>query len=80
MLDEATANIDSATERVIQEALKVLIHESTSLVIAHRLSTIKDVKRILVLSRGSLVEEGSHEELIAQNGLYEKLYRLQFLD
>jgi ATP-binding cassette subfamily B protein len=80
MLDEATANIDSATERVIQEALKVLIHESTSLVIAYRLSTIKDVKRILVLSRGSLVEEGSHEELIAQNGLYEKLYRLQFLD
>jgi len=76
VLDEATANIDSGTERLIREALKKLFVKMTSIVIAHRLSTIKDVHRILVIHRGRLVEEGSHRELLERKGIYEKLYRL----
>lgn len=78
ILDEATANIDTSTELVIQEALKKILVNVTAIVIAHRLSTIKDVSRILVLESGRIVEEGSHEALIARKGVYEKLYRLQF--
>jgi ATP-binding cassette, subfamily B, multidrug efflux pump len=79
VLDEATANLDVGTEALIQEALKRLLVDRTAIIIAHRLTTIQDVDRILVLKRGHLVESGSHEELLAQNGLYASLYRLQTL-
>jgi ATP-binding cassette subfamily B protein len=78
MLDEATANIDAVTEKVIQDDLKKILIQKTSLVIAHRLSTIQDVQRIFVLQAGAIVEQGSHAELLAASGVYEKLYRLQF--
>ncbi len=78
LLDEATANIDTATEQLIQKALKRLLTNSTALIIAHRLSTIKDVDRILLISGGKVAEEGTHESLLEQQGFYEKLHRLQF--
>ncbi len=78
IFDEATANIDLQTEKTIQQALSDLLKQKTALVIAHRLSTIRNVQRILVLSEGKLVEEGSHDDLMTFQGLYEKLYRLQF--
>ncbi len=79
VLDEATANLDVGTEALIQEALERLLINRTAIIIAHRLSTIRDVDRILVLKRGQLVESGSHEDLLSQNGLYASLYRLQML-
>ena len=78
VLDEATANIDTETEALIQEGLQRLIAGRTSIIIAHRLSTIKEVDKILVMHRGHLVEEGTHEELLAQRGIYHKLYQLQY--
>ncbi len=78
VLDEATANIDTETEQLIQKAMEVVLDGRTSLVIAHRLSTIKHADRILVLSHGQLVEMGQHDELIAQRGVYYNLYRLQY--
>ena len=77
ILDEATANIDSQTERLIQEALEKIMDGRTSIAIAHRLSTIRDADKILVLSHGRIVEEGSHEELLSRQGLYYALYSLQ---
>jgi ATP-binding cassette, subfamily B, multidrug efflux pump len=79
VLDEATANLDVGTEALIQEALERLLVGRTAIIIAHRLSTIRNVDRILVLKHGELVEQGSHEELLAQEGLYASLYRLQML-
>lgn len=79
VLDEATASLDVATEALIQEALERLLEQRTAIIIAHRLSTIRNVDRILVLKRGELVESGSHEELLGQNGLYASLYKLQML-
>ncbi|NEO05904.1 MULTISPECIES: ABC transporter ATP-binding protein [unclassified Moorena] len=79
VLDEATASLDVATEALIQEALERLLQQRTAIIIAHRLSTIRNVDRILVLKRGELVESGSHEELLEQNGLYASLYKLQML-
>jgi ATP-binding cassette, subfamily B, multidrug efflux pump len=78
ILDEATASIDSDTEARLQRALEELLRGRTALVIAHRLSTIRSADRILVLRKGRLVEEGNHEELIRQGGLYAKLHELQF--
>jgi ATP-binding cassette subfamily B protein len=78
ILDEATANIDTRTEVVIQEALKGLVKGRTSLVIAHRLSTIREVDRILVLDQGCLVEEGTHQELLARRGMYARLYAMTY--
>lgn len=78
IMDEATANIDTETERLIQRALQGLLANRTSLVIAHRLSTIKHADSILVLSDGELVEQGNHEELLAARGVYYNLYRLQY--
>jgi len=78
ILDEATSSIDTETERLIQLGIKKVLSGRTSFVIAHRLSTIKDADKILVLSSGRLVEEGSHDELIAKDGLYSGLYRLQY--
>ncbi|MFQ6117816.1 MAG: ABC transporter ATP-binding protein, partial [Candidatus Bipolaricaulia bacterium] len=77
ILDEATANIDSQTEQLIQEALGRMMRGRTAIAVAHRLSTIKDADKILVLSHGRIVEEGSHEELLRKRGLYYALYSLQ---
>ncbi len=79
VLDEATASLDVGTEALIQSALETLLRDRTALIIAHRLSTIRHVDRILVLQRGELKEQGSHAELLALNGLYAHLYRLQDL-
>jgi len=78
ILDEATASIDTETEKLIQEALATLLEDRTSLVIAHRLSTIQHADRIMVLNEGLLVEEGTHGELMARRGAYYNLYRLQY--
>ena len=79
VLDEATASLDVRTEALIQQALDRLLEKRTAIIIAHRLSTIRNVDRILVLKRGELIESGSHDELLQQNGLYASLYQLQML-
>ena len=78
VLDEATASIDSHTEDLIQRSLHKIMAGRTSIVIAHRLSTIREADKILVVSKGRIVEEGTHSELIARGGLYAALYELQF--
>lgn len=78
ILDEATSSVDTETEMLIQEAIKKLLHERTAIVIAHRLSTIRLVDKILVIDQGEVVEEGTHEQLIARGGIYSHLYALQF--
>lgn len=78
ILDEATSALDTESERVVQEALDRLMVGRTSFVIAHRLSTIKNADKILVLDKGELVEEGTHEELLAAHGLYAHLYEIQY--
>jgi ABC-type multidrug transport system fused ATPase/permease subunit len=77
ILDEATASVDTATEKLIQEALERLMANRTSFVIAHRLSTIRAADQILVMRQGEIVERGAHDELMALNGLYAKLARIQ---
>ncbi len=77
ILDEATANIDSGTEALIQKSLKVLRQDMTLVVIAHRLSTILDADQIVVLHHGDLVEQGTHKALLQQNGRYAQMYQLQ---
>ncbi|MEM9908099.1 MAG: ABC transporter ATP-binding protein, partial [Cyanobacteria bacterium P01_D01_bin.44] len=79
VLDEATANLDVGTEATIQSALNTLLEDRTAIIIAHRLSTIRNVDRILVLKQGTLVEQGSHDQLLSANGLYASLYKLQML-
>ncbi|MBD2773529.1 ABC transporter ATP-binding protein [Iningainema tapete] len=79
VLDEATASLDVGTEALIQDALDELLVERTAIIIAHRLSTIRDVDRIFVLKRGELIEQGSHEQLLQQGGLYATLHNLQML-
>ncbi|WP_455719052.1 ATP-binding cassette domain-containing protein, partial [Anaerosporobacter sp.] len=78
ILDEATSSVDTRTEIRIQKAMNNLMKGRTSFVIAHRLSTIKDADLILVMNNGDIVEQGTHEELLAQGGFYEKLYNSQF--
>ncbi|MFH0811256.1 MAG: ABC transporter ATP-binding protein [Pseudomonadota bacterium] len=78
VLDEATSNIDPGTERLVQEALVKLTSQRTSLIIAHRLSTIQRADRILVLHKGEIKEEGTHEELMTKKGIYYRLYQLQY--
>lgn len=78
ILDEATSNVDTRTEVEIQKAMDHIMKNKTSFVIAHRLSTIRNANKILVMQKGDVVEQGSHDELIAQNGFYAGLYRAQF--
>jgi len=80
ILDEATSSVDTETERQIQDALRVLLRGRTAIVIAHRLSTIRNVDEILVLHKGRIRERGPHEALLAQRGLYWRLYQLQYKD
>jgi ATP-binding cassette subfamily B protein len=80
ILDEATSHLDSQSEALIQEALERVMKGRTSLVIAHRLSTILSADLILVVDEGRLVEQGTHSELLARDGLYAGLYRTQFQD
>ena len=79
ILDEATSSLDVSTEALIQSALEQILVERSAIIIAHRLSTIRNVDKILVLKRGELVESGSHDELLATEGLYASLYKLQML-
>ena len=78
ILDEATSSVDTRTEILIQRALQELLKDRTALIIAHRLSTIKNVNRILVIHKGEIWEEGNHQELLARQGLYSRLYELQY--
>lgn len=78
VLDEATSNIDPVTEGLIQDAMKKVSNNRTVITIAHRLSTIRNADRILVLHKGKLAEQGSHTELMAKDGIYKQLYRLQY--
>src|SRR5436305_4113379 len=78
ILDEATSSVDTETEVLIQDALNKLMLNRTSIIIAHRLSTIRNVDRIIVLHKGRIVEEGSHEELLNRQGFYRKLYEFQY--
>jgi subfamily B ATP-binding cassette protein MsbA len=80
VLDEATSALDNESERLVQQALETLMRGRTTLVIAHRLSTIRSADRIVVLVRGQIVEQGTHDELLALNGDYRKLHDLQFVD
>lgn len=80
VLDEATSNIDTETEALIQEGLQHVLRNRTSVIIAHRLSTVREVNRILVMQRGQVVEEGNHELLLACDGLYAHLYQRQFFE
>ncbi len=77
ILDEATASVDTETEKLIQEALQLLLHNRTALIIAHRLSTVQNADRILVLQSGQIKEQGSHESLLSQKGLYSRLCEAQ---
>ncbi|NMA32065.1 MAG: ATP-binding cassette domain-containing protein, partial [Candidatus Methanofastidiosa archaeon] len=78
IFDEATSALDNESEKVVQQSLEKLAKNRTTFVIAHRLSTIKNAKKILVLTENGIAEEGTHEELLALNGLYAQLYNMQF--
>ena len=78
ILDEATSNVDTRTEELVQKAMDKLTEGKTSFIIAHRLSTIKNADLILVMNEGNIIEQGNHEELMKQNGFYAKLYNSQF--
>ena len=80
ILDEATSSVDTETEFRVREALSRMVEGRTSIIIAHRLSTIQRADRILVMHKGRLRESGTHQELLAQRGIYWKLYQLQYKD
>ena len=78
LFDEATSALDTESERIVQEAISDVLENRTAIVVAHRLSTIVNADRILVFDEGNLVEQGSHTDLLAKNGVYAKLHALQF--
>jgi ATP-binding cassette subfamily B multidrug efflux pump len=80
VLDEATSSIDTETEHLIQQAIRKMLHGRTSIVVAHRLSTIQSADRIIVLHKGEIRETGTHQELLTLNGIYRRLYELQYKD
>lgn len=77
-MDEATANIDTETEMLIEDALEKRMDHCTTIIVAHRLSTIQSCDKILVMHKGEIAEEGNHQELLSKGGLYYKLYKLQY--
>jgi subfamily B ATP-binding cassette protein MsbA len=79
ILDEATSSLDTESEHQVQKALEQLMQNRTTIVIAHRLSTIQNASRIVVMSGGRIMQEGTHDELLAQGGLYQELYNMQFM-
>ena len=78
ILDEATSSVDTRTEELIQKAMDTLMEGRTSFIIAHRLSTIRNADCILVMDKGDIVEQGTHDELLARDGFYAELYNSQF--
>jgi ABC-type multidrug transport system fused ATPase/permease subunit len=80
ILDEATSSVDNETEQIIQSAIKKMFEGRTSVIVAHRLSTIKEADKILVFHKGRIVEQGRHEELLKERGIYWRLYQLQYQD
>lgn len=78
ILDEATSNVDTRTEKAIQDAMQLVMKNRTSIIIAHRLSTIRDADIIVVMDKGQIVESGSHDDLLAQKGKYYELYMTQY--
>jgi len=80
ILDEATSSLDTESEREVQQAIENLVQSRTTFVIAHRLSTIRNAHRIIVINDGRIVEEGTHETLLPQGGIYKMLYDMQFQD
>jgi len=78
ILDEATSSIDSESEALIKHATEILTQNTTSIIVAHRLSTIQNADKILVIDKGCVVEEGTHQELLQKEGYYKKLYNYQF--
>jgi ABC-type multidrug transport system fused ATPase/permease subunit len=78
ILDEATRSLDNATEHIVQALIRKIAQGRTTLIIAHRLSTIENADRILVLDKGRIVEEGTHQQLLSKDGIYSNLYRLRY--
>jgi len=80
ILDEATSSLDSESERLVEQAMQTLLQGRSTLIIAHRLSTVQRADRVVVIDRGRIVEEGSHADLLAAEGVYSRLFRGQFRD